>query len=289
MTRSAYSFGSKALVILTLLLCTHATIAQRNKAPDYFQSFLNTQFWLGLRFGINYTNPIPSESFTTFHSLDDIDEVYEKTYNSFDKPGGQAGLHISLYHKGFSFEVLPTFKIERYSYFSELSWTGNDVTDDFETRYDLTQTLNVIEIPLVLKYDILRSGEIRPFVQAGLQYSMIIDARKNAKVTHTEFSTGEARDFNGGEFSLGVRESFKNFYGAVGGVGASFDFSNVRTIVEFSYLYALSPVTNTNNRFEENELVSLGEVNDKLGLNNINAAISLVFPFRYLDKTFQSH
>ncbi len=67
------------------------------------------------------------------------------------------------------------------------------------------------------------------------------------------------------------------------------DYGNVRTIVELSYLYALSPVTDTSNRFQENELASLGEINDEINLNNINLAISFVFPLRYIDKTFQSH
>lgn len=292
MIRNVSLSASRLLIALVLFLVTaQLASAQRGKVPDYYESFLNTQFWLGLRIGLNYTDPIIKNTYTSFNSLDDVNETYEKTYSVFENPGGQAGLQMALYHKGFSMELSPTFKIVRYAYSSDINWRGNAVSgvDDFSSRYDINQSINLIEVPLMLKYDVLKSGKIRPFIMGGLQYSFLIDARKNTEITHTDYSGGSARSYNGGSISLGVKEQFKNFYGVIGGAGASFDYSNIRTIIELSYLYALSPVTDTNNLYNENELTSLGEVNDELQLNNINIAISFVFPFRYIDSSFQSN
>lgn len=290
MIRNAYSYANRALLVFALLLCTQLSVAQRKPKPlkSSFESFLDTQWWLGLRFGMNYTQPDPVNRFSALSPINYDQSVLDKTYESFGEAGVQAGLDFTFYHRGFSIGLQPTFKVFKYSYFSDLEWVGND-TEQFETRYDVNQSISTIEVPLVLKYDLMKRGEIRPFVFAGLQYSFVIGAEKNVTVTHTDYGSGTPQKYKGGAISLGVKDQFKNFYGALGGAGVSLDAGNIRSVLEVSYLYGLSPVTETKNLYQENELVSLGEVNDEIKLNNINISLSFVFPLRYIDKTFQSN
>lgn len=291
MIPNALLFASRAVIVLALLLCTQLSVAQRKPKPlkSSFESFLDTQWWLGLRFGLNYTQPDPLTRFSALNALDYDGEALEKTYTRFAHPGGQAGLDITFYHKGISLGLQPTFKIMRYAYFSDLEWSGNSEADRFETRYDINQSIQVIEVPLVLKYDVLRRGKLRPFILAGLQQSFMISAEKETTITHTDYSSGMPQEYKSGKINFGVKDQFKNFFGAVGGAGVSADAGNIRTVLEVTYLYALNAVTETSNRYRENELVSIGEVNDELKLNNINVSLSFVFPLRYIDKTFQPY
>lgn len=290
MTPNALSYGSRWLTCLLLLFVTTISVAQRKPSPpSSFESFLNTQWWLGLRFGLNYTQPNPTTRYNVFSPINYQGETLDKAYESFSLPGGQAGLVISFYHNGFSIGIQPTFKIMRYGYSNAFEWVGASEEDRLETTVDVTQKIDVVEVPLTLTYEIIKRGKIRPFVLAGLQQSFMISALKKAEVTHVDFLGDTPQTYSGGSFTLGNTERMSNFYGAVGGLGTSLDYANIRTVVEVTYLYGLSPITANEDPFSENELVALGDVNDVLKINNINVSLSFVFPLRYIDKTFQPY
>lgn len=286
------SYASKLTLIAALMLgIQQGAVAQRKpkSLSSTFENFLDTQWWLGLRFGLNYTQPDPVSRYSSLNAIDYEKSALEKSYDVLAQAGAQAGLDVTFYHQGISLELQPTFKVMRYSYFSKLEWTGNSNADRFETRYDIIQSLRVLEVPLVVKYDIIQHGTIRPFVMAGLQHSFLIGAEKDTEITHTDYVSGSPEEFSGGKISLGVKDQFKNFYGAVGGIGVNLDAGNIRTIFEATYLYGLNSATKTGSLYRENELVSLGEVNDEIKLNNLNFSLSFVFPLRYIDKTFQPY
>lgn len=291
MTPNAFSSGSKLVLLLLMLLTSTLSVAQRKSKslPSAYQNFLDTQWWLGLRFGTNYSDPRVMERNQVFSPVDYSPENLFKTYDRFQQPGGQAGLDFSLYYKGFYIGLQPTFKIMRYRYVSLYEWTGAGDADGLETELEVNHTLQVIEVPFIVKYDLLNFGKIRPFVLAGLQYSMLIDAQKKAKVTDTDFFGGTAQEVDRGTFNIGAKPAFDNFYGAVGGAGVSFDYGNIRSVLEFTYLYSLSDISANANPYLENELVALGDANDQLRLNQINIALSFVFPLRFLDRTFQPY
>lgn len=290
MIPNALSYGSRALACLLLILLAHLSVAQRKPSPpSSFESFLNTQWWLGLRFGVNYTDPNSITKYNVFSPVNYDPETLEKEYSVFSLAGGQAGLTISFYHKGFSIGIQPTFKIMRYQYSNQFEWLGDGSEDAFETTVDVTQKLDVIEVPLIMKYEIIKRGKVRPFVLAGLQQSFLISAQKKVEVEHVDYLSDNPQTYSGGTFALGNTDRMKNFYGAVGGIGTSLDYANIRTVIEATYLRGLSSVTKNEDPFSENELVALGDVNDELKINNINISLSFVFPLRYIDKTFQPY
>ncbi|WP_421875859.1 outer membrane beta-barrel protein [Marinoscillum sp.] len=289
MTPNVLSSGSRLLIVGILLLIANVSVAQRSAPPSTFESFLNTQWWLGLRFGLNYTQPVASEDYYIFSPLDYDAENLQKTYDVFNLGGGQAGLDLSFYHKGISIGLQPTFKIMRYSYSNYFEWLGSGDADRLETAVNVEQSIQVIEVPLIVKYEILKRGKVRPFVLAGLQQSFVINAQKKAEVMHTDYLADVPQTYSGGDFSIGNTDRMSNFFGALGGIGTSLDYANIRTVIEITYLYGLSPITANGNPFSENELVGIGDVNDQLKINNLNAAISFVFPLRYIDKTFQPY
>lgn len=289
MTPNALSSGSKIVALCLLLLLTNLSVAQRKSPPSPLKNFLSTQWWLGLRFGINYTEPIAQTDYYIFSPLNYDQENVKKVYDVYNLAGGQAGLDITFYHKGFSIGLQPTFKIMRYSYGNSFEWYGESEADRLETKLDIEQVLQVIEVPLTFKYEILKRGKIRPFVLVGGQQSFIINAQKKADIEYTDYLGSTPQTYSGGNYNLGNTDRMKSFAGVLGGIGASLDYANIRTVIEITYLRGLTSITSGDNPYSDNELVGIGDVNDKIRINNLNAAISFVFPLRYIDKTFQPY
>ncbi|MFY0628388.1 MAG: outer membrane beta-barrel protein [Reichenbachiella sp.] len=293
MIQNAYLSVNRITLITAIFFSSFAVSAQRNPKPKLpgsdYQNFLKTQWWLGLRFGTNIAQPNPVSRYTSISPIDYELEDLDKTYSEFNLPGIFIGLDLSFYYHGFSIGLQPSFKQMRYGYVNNLDWIGDVPTQNFSTQYDVEQRVSYIELPISVKYEIIKKGKIRPFILAGMHYSFVVGADKHTDITHTDYSTGEPRPYSGGSVSLNTKDQFQNYYGALGGIGTGFDFFNIRTVLEVTYMYGLSSITDTNSRNTTTELTTLGEVNDDLKLNQINISLSFVFPLRYIDKTFQPY
>ena len=278
-------------IITLLFLVTHTSFAQfGNKSTgSNLNEFLKTQWWLGLRIGANVAQPDPVNRYTSIDPIDYDVAALQKTYSSFDTPGVLIGLDISFYHHGFSLGIQPGFRQMKYGYFSDLSWSGNTDIEQFDTRYDIEQSVSYLELPVTVKYELIKQGKVRPFIMGGMHYSFIMGATKKTDITHTDYLSGQPRSYSGGAVSINTKDEFQNYYGALGGIGTGFDFFNIRTVLEITYMYGLSSISDPSGRFEVTELTTLGEVNDEINLNQINVSLSFVFPLRYIDNTFQPY
>ena len=141
----------------------------------------------------------------------------------------------------------------------------------------------------MVKYDLIKSGKVRPFVQAGWQYSFLLDASKEASITQRDFITDPPQTYSGGQVNFGNGHAFTNYSGAIGGVGVNLDYLNIRTVVEITYQKGLSPVTSKSDPFAENQLVSLGDAQDQIKLNQLSFSVSFIFPLRFIDNTFSPY
>ncbi len=287
MIRKDSSSVSRLAGLAILMLFSSILMAQKKPEKNPLESFLDTQFWLGLKIGMNYTQAFPDVRNTGFSPIDYSADSLRKSYDDFALPGAHMGLEMNFYHKGFSASFQPAYKRSRYKYNSALEWRGEQPNNRFETRYDVEQRLDIIELPLMIKYDVIRSGKIRPFVMAGGFYSLILSAQKEVKITQTDYSSGSPLQSSGGTTTLGVKDAFKNFTGVAGGAGVNLDYWNIRTVFEVSYKRSLTSATRPNE--QQNELASLGETNDEIFLRDINVSLSFVFPFRFIDQQFKAY
>ena len=285
MKPSVLSSGSKLLTLTLLFLVVSPLQAQYNGKKS-LEGFLDTQFWLGLKLGTNFTQAFPEERITGFSPIDYSTDSLEKSYDDFALPGIHMGLEMTFYYKGFSISFQPTYKRSRYKYSSQLAWQGETSGTRFETRYDVEQKLDLIELPLMVKYDVIRTGKIRPFVMAGGFHSIIASAQKEVDITQTDFSSGTPLQSDGGSTILGVSDSFQNFSGVAGGLGVNLDYWNIRTVFEVRYQRGLTAATKDNVR--QNELASLGETNDEIFLRDLNVSLSFIFPFRFIDSQLKA-
>ncbi len=269
------------------MLISFAGNSQQTEPFNIYDHFLSTQFWLGIRTGVNLTQPYVADENAGFSPINYETDQLEKDYTNFTPVGYHIGLEMNLYHRGFSYAFQPTFKRSVYEYTSTYEWGDGSETNSFETTGEARQRLDLIELPLLVKYDIIQNGNIRPFAQLGGFYSIVASAQKDFKVSQVDNLAGSALESKVGQVSIGVRDAYQNFAGVLGGAGVNFDYFNIRTIVDVSYRMALTSVTRPN--YVVNELASLGDVNDKLNLRDLNISVSMVFPFRYVDRQFMPY
>ncbi len=280
--------GAKVLALLAAILLTAPADAQRRlDARGGIESFLDTQWWLGLKFGTNVTQPYANETYAVTSQINAASEMEGgKQYDEFNMLGVQVGLDATYYIRGFSIGVQPLYKRMRYSYSNSFSWDNSIQNEAFITEYDVVQALDLVEVPLTLKYDIIKAGSFRPFVMVGVSYSFVVGANKNLDIRHTDVVLDSR--VVGGEVSLNVPNEFKHFASALGGVGASYDVGNIRLYLDFAYHYGFTSAVDKEEIFEENAFFAVGEINDDIFLRNISGSFGVVFPLKFIDNTFQS-
>ena len=124
MIRKDSSFVNKALCFLILVTMSGMLMAQKKPAKNPLESFLDTQFWLGIKMGVNVTQANPETRNTGFSPIDYNADSLQKSYDDFSLPGAHVGLEMNFYHRGFSVSFQPAYKRSRFKYNSALVWRG---------------------------------------------------------------------------------------------------------------------------------------------------------------------
>lgn len=283
----------KIVILIFCVLAVSLTHAQRKRKAPYGgnranSTFLRTQWWLGFQGGVNFTQAKVIESFSSFAPVNYESSEIEKSYQGM-LPGGQAGITVSFYHRGFSFVFEPSFKTQQFGYGNTYQWISEQNPDNsLELNYDHSVNMQYVQVPVYLRYDIIQ-GTLRPFVQFGGFYNRLINARKTIHTTGTDNASGSAGSFQDQEVTFGATDLFnKQNYGIAGGGGLSYDVWNVRFVLAVNYLYSMANVTNAENRYSGNPIADTGDVMDDLNLHSLDISINCVFPLRFISKDLKS-
>jgi len=275
-----------SLLMLIIFLGHHADAQRRLDARGGIEAFLDTQWWLGLKFGTNVTSPIVGDRYNIISPINYEADDLDKTYEDFQTLGYQAGLDATFYIKGFSVGLQPTFKYVAFTYENDLSWEVQDQQDAFITTYQVEQGLNTLEVPLTVKYDLIKRGKLRPYVMGGAFYTFVLSGRKRVEIDHSDAILNT--ELQGGEVSIGRNDEFTNYAGLLAGAGLSYDYGNIRLIFDITYQRSLISAIDPEELFAENQLFAIGNISDDLTLSHINANLGIVFPLKFIDNTFQS-
>lgn len=282
--------ASSALALIVLLgISTELTAQRRKQGPPQEKSFLDTQWWLGIRVGTTLTGPTADVQQFAFSPIDYDIEDEDKQYESLGNPGLLIGLDIIFYHKGFSIGIQPAYKQLNYGYSTNHSWLSSDQSPVLTHRLTVAQELHLMEFPLMLKYDLIQFGKVRPFVQGGIQYSWIMDADRSAMVVQQDFISAPPQNFVMDEIRSSNRNAFQSYYGWIGGLGVNLDYLNIRTIFEVNYQLGMQSVTSPDANEQSNQLSGIGDAYDELSLDQLYFSMSFVFPLRYIDNTFSPY
>lgn len=290
MTQNALLSVNRTL-LLTLLLCASVTVsAQRSKqGPPREKSFLDTQWWLGIRLGTALTAPNVNTQRYTFSPIDYELADSDKAYEGLGNPGLLVGLDIIFYHRGFSLGIQPAYKQLKYVYTQSQNWLRSDESVALNNSFTVNQELHLMELPLMLKYDLIQFGKVRPFLQGGIQYSVVMDADRSAAVMQQDFISDPPQNYSLNDINSSNRNAFQSFYGLIAGLGVNLDYLNIRTTLEVNYQMGMQSVISRDANNLSNELAAYGDAYDELNLNQIYFSTSFVFPLRYIDNTFSPY
>jgi hypothetical protein len=285
----------KIFTVVLLLGFVFSATAQYKRKPGSMASkpsqqskFLEMQWWLGFKAGTNLTQAVPIERYAIMTPTNYATALTDKTYKSFNKAGSQASIEITFYYKGFSFSTQPTYRNSRFVYSNEYEWTNSDnPSESLVLHYNQEQKLDYADFPLLVKYDVLRN-KFRPYVQAGIFYSLLINANKSVKVSGTDYASGGTNQFANQEIIVGAKDLFDNYWGIMAGIGANYNLGNVRLTLDASYWKSMSNISNVSNRFGNDRLSGIGDAQDDLNLNNIVISAGVLFPMRYLSSDFKT-
>ncbi|MCW5912295.1 MAG: outer membrane beta-barrel protein [Cyclobacteriaceae bacterium] len=256
--------------------------------PTQQNKFLEKQWWLGFKAGTNLAEAKPVKSYSVLVPTNYAPALNTKTYDAFLKTGSQATLEATFYYKGLSFSVQPTYRHIRFTYFNRFRWyNAENSAETLELRYDQEQKIAFADFPLFIKYDILRD-KLRPYVQVGIMYSMLINASKAVSISGTDYASGGTNKFTNETIIVGAKDLFENYWGIAAGAGLDYNLGNVRIVLEASYWKGMSNITNTQNRFGNDRLAGIGDAQDDLDLNNIVISAGVLFPMRFLSSNFKT-
>lgn len=279
------------LRFLTLLSVLHSIELQaqvHRKKIGYSKGlpqddFSKTQFYIGLRGGISFTKANVINRYSSFVSINNPDENYEKSYSNYKKLGAFVGMEFDFYFKGFTASFQPNYRREIYSYSNTYQWVdANDASNFLALQYHQDTRLDYIELPLFIKYDILKK-KFRPFVQIGFYYAMLNGATKHLVVDGTDNASGTSRNFTLQDDIVGAKDLFiTSSIGMAYGLGFSYKVGNVRLILDATFRKGLNNISNVNNRYSANTLTGAGDVSDDVKVDNLAFSFGCLFPMKFL-------
>ncbi len=257
--------------------------------PDRKSDFLKTQWWLGFYGGGNMAMAVPGQRYSGIQALNYDNSINEKNYEGYSLPGGQAGINITFYHRGFSFTLAPHYRVEKFTYSNTYEWYSDEnELNSIQLTYEQSHALQYVELPFLIRYDIL-AGQFRPFLQAGVYYRHLLNASKTVTTEGVDMASGTSGPFENEPVTTGATDLFvSGATGIIGGAGCTYDIWNVRFVLDVSYRHGLGNIANAENRYSANPLTGIGDAMDDISLNSISVNIGCVFPLRFISKDLKA-
>lgn len=238
---------------------------------------------VGLKGGLTFTQPILFQKFNIISPLDNtITQSGIKSYKLFFQNIGYQYAFTALYQISNSLDVRlePAFTTYVYKYKSAYFWESTGTNSE---RIDMSikhqQSLKYIEIPVTLRY-LYGSGNTRPFIQAGLFYSYMLNAIKSYErlesytnalgisTLNSDAETGDASPLY-----------IKSRYGFNAGVGIDIDLTVVHLTFDINMNVGINRVTNQAARYSTQQFSGgLYDVQDDIRLIIPSVNIGILFP-----------
>ncbi len=286
----------RILLLPFFILIVVAAVAQKPKKAPYpsmkskgtaQSKFLDKQFWLGFKAGVNLTQPDVMARYSVLAPTNYATGQTDKTYKSFSMIGSQATLEFTFAFKNISISAQPTYRSSQFAYSNEFNWTGNTASQRLNLQFNQEQKLDYADLPLLVKYEV-GSGSLRPHLQFGVYYSILINANKSVTVSGTDNASGGSNSFQNEPVVVGAKDLFTNSWGLMGGAGLSYQLGNVRIVFDALYYKGMSNIANVNNRFSNDRLSGIGDAQDDLKTNHLVFQLGCLFPLRFLSNEFKS-
>lgn len=275
-------------VALAILTSAEAQKKKPGRPGNLPSRFLEKQWWIGLKAGTNLSEADPANRYTVITPLNYDASLLEKSYGRFNKTGSQAMLEVTFYVKGVSFSLQPGYRHSRFSYANRLDWFNTESAGErLELQYDHELRTDFADLPFLIKYEFTRTA-LRPYIHAGVYYSWLINATQSVTTRGIDQASGGINPFTSPAIRIGARDLYTNYWGLLGGVGFNYTVGNIRITFEATYQRGMSNMTNVQNRFGNDRLTGVGDVQDDLFQHNLLFSGGVLFPLRFLSNSYRS-
>lgn len=280
------------LGITLACLLSEAVVAQGlfGVRPRPVHHFEDTQWYIGLVTGITYAHPTVSQSHSELVSLAGIE--HDKNYSAEDiQLGFSSGITTTAaLTPSFQIAASARYTTLKYTYQYLYNWIDEENPDNqLVSKHNHNHTLGYVEFPVHVRYGIPLQ-RFKLFVQAGLVYSRLIQARKSLAAVTTDYASGAAASALTTTQMTDITDIYvKSYQGYSLGGGMAYNFGGIVVVVDAEYRRGFNTITDPDNRYSASRrLAGLGNTPDDIRLNAITGTFSFYFPLKFLtDKSFK--
>ena len=258
--------------------------------PRPVHHFEDTQWYVGVVSGLTYAHPSVRQSYSELTSF--IGADHEKQYKT-----GQTSLGFSsgitataALNPSLQLSVSARYTTLNYAYQYAYQWIDNEnIENQLVSKQSHQHSLGYLEFPLHVRYGIPLQ-RFKPFLQVGLVYGRLLQARKSLAASTTDYASGAASSVTDITQMTDITDLYvKSYQGYSLGGGIAYNFGGLVIVADAEYRRGLNTITNRNHRYTASRhLAGLGNVPDDIRLNAIVGTFSFYFPLKFLtDKSFK--
>ncbi len=278
-------------IVLGCLL-TEAAAAQGlfGVRPRPVHHFEDTQWYVGMVSGVTHAHATVGQSHTELISLvgPEIDKEYVPDNMQLGFSSGIAA--TAALTPSLQIAASARYTTLKYAYQYTYHWLNEENPENqLFAEQAHSHTLGYVELPLHVRYGIPLQ-RFKPFVQTGLVYGRLLQARKSLAAATTDYASGSAASVLTVTQTTDITDIYvKSYLGYALGGGIAYNFGGIVVVADVEYRRGFNTITNRDNRFTATRhLAGLGNVPDDIKLNAITGTVSFFFPLKFLtDKSFK--
>jgi hypothetical protein len=242
--------------------------------------------WLvGFKLGANFTIAHPLGRFNILQPAFETSEDFFKKHYLFslnESRGTQLGFVVEFpLNRYLSLSFQPVFNTLRFHYENSFEWKDEGSEEAAaEANIAHRQRLNYIEIPLLFRYQLMRS-KIKGYIQIGGFYQMMTSASKSMDISFRQTKTNFLVERTIKDKDIKDQINRSNF-GLLAGYALGYDTGDLRLELEVNYKFAFKNIVNEDQRYENKELM-LGfyDVFDDIKLSNWDISLKILLPVSF--------
>ncbi len=282
-----YIIGIALGCLLSKTIAAQGLFGVRPRPVHHFE---DTQWYIGLVTGVTYAHPTAGQSHSALVPLigTEIDKDYGTNEVQLGFSSGIAG--TAALTPSLQISASARYTTLKYTYQYSYRWMDEENTENqLISEQNHKHTLGYVELPLHVRYGIPLQ-RFKPFVQAGLVYSRLLQAQKSLAASTTDYASGSAASVVTITQMTDITDLYvRSYLGYTLGGGMAYNFGGIVVVVDAEYRRGFNTITDRDNRYTATRhLAGLGNIPDDIKLNAITGTFSFYFPLKFLtDKSFK--
>jgi hypothetical protein len=211
----------------------------------------------------------------------DGSSLFEKDYLPLFRNLGYQYAFMAMYYirPGVSLSFEPGISSYNYRYNTQTGWNNGASTSDYiEYTADHRNTVNYIELPLVLRKEFERAG-LTPFVSIGLFYGFMISGSKKVLSEVTRHTGSASIPF---ETSTTLTDNSQSYihsrFGIAPGAGVFYPLGSIKLMFAVDFGFGLNNIVRESDRFNNaGTTAGFYDVQDDLRLGTLNFHVGILF------------